>query len=270
MMKSKIVIGIVGSFFFLLLSSFWRSDDIFFLKRAFQFKANFFVNDHLGNYYLVGKHKIQKVVNGDSLVQFHQRTNWGDISSVDASNPMKIVVFYADYRRVEILDNWMTVLREVNLDDYVYMQANAICGSSTNGFWLYDENSALLKRIDDSGNLVRQSISTRQSIGKVLQVKYLQERNGKVYLSDPQVGIVVFDMFGTYIKTLPILGTNQFFVYLDKIYFFTDGKIMSYDTESLQFSTIGIDNQVIENAILVRNNYITTRADSVFVYGYKQ
>jgi hypothetical protein len=164
----------------------------------------------------------------------------------------------------------MTVLREVNLDDYVYMQANAICGSSTNGFWLYDENSALLKRIDDSGNLVRQSISTRQSIGKVLQVKYLQERNGKVYLSDPQVGIVVFDMFGTYIKTLPILGTNQFFVYLDKIYFFTDGKIMSYDTESLQFSTIGIDNQVIENAILVRNNYITTRADSVFVYGYKQ
>lgn len=270
MTKSKYVFGLIISFLVVLLFSFGRNDDIFFLKRAFQFKANFLVNDHLGNYYLVGKHKIQKVVNGDSLVQFHQRTNWGDISSVDASNPMKIVVFYADYRRVEILDNWMTVLREVNLDEYVYMQANAICGSSTNGFWLYDENSALLKRIDDSGNLVRQSISTRQSIGKVLQVKYLQERNGKVYVSDPQVGIVVFDMFGTYIKTLPILGANQFFVHLDKIYFFNEGKIMSYDTESLQFSTIGIDNQSIENAILVKNNYITTRGDSVFVYGYKQ
>lgn len=269
-MKSNVVLGAFAFLISLFLISFSKNGDLFFLKRAFQFKANYLVNDHLGNFYLVGKHKIQKVVNGDSLVQFHQRTNWGAISSVDASNPMKIVVFYADYRKVEILDNWMTVLREVNLDDYVYMQANAICGSSTNGFWLYDENSALLKRIDDSGNLVRQSISTRQSIGKVLQVKYIQERNGKVYVSDPLVGIVVFDMFGTYIKTLPILGANQFFVYLDKIYFFRDGKIMSYDTESLQFSTIGIDNQSIDNAILVKNNYITTRGDSVFVYGYKQ
>jgi len=252
----------------MMLLSFSSSESSFVFKKSMAIKANALYADHLGYYYIVGKDKIQKVHPSDSLTQFHQRQGLGPITSIDVTNPMKTLVYFNDYRTIEILDNWMTLMREINLDDYGYMQISAVCNSSTNGIWFYDENSATLKRIDDAGNLLRQSISTRQSINKVLRVSSMLEKNGVLYLADPTTGVFTFDMFGNYIRTLPLIGVNKMRIQNDKIYYFTRGKFYGYQAETFATDELTLPDSTVIDAILLKNKLVTLSLDSVKVYTY--
>jgi hypothetical protein len=240
----------------------------FLLLKTIPFKGTELFADHLGYYYLVGKDKIQKVHPSDSLTQFHQRQGLGPITSIDVTNPMKTLVYFNDYRTIEILDNWMTLVREIKLDDYGYMQISAICNSSTNGIWFYDENSATLKRIDDAGNLLRQSVSTRQSINKVLRVSSMIEKNGVLYLADSSAGVFTFDMFGNYMRTLPLRGVQKMMIQNDKIYYFEKGKFFGYQPETLTFDELNLPDSTVMDAVLLKNKLVTLSNDSVKVYIY--
>ncbi len=253
----------------LLLMSSSGDVQYFTPKKNIAFKAQQIIADHIGFYYLVTRDKVQKVHYNDSLTQFHQRQNIGAITTVDVSNPMKTILYYRDYRKVEILDTWMSMIREIDLDEYGYMQVSAVCGSSTNGIWLYDENSAQLKRINDGGELVLQSVSSRQSMNKVLHVSYLLEKNAKVYVADPEIGIVLFDMFGSYIKTLPIRGIQKFSIFADQIVFFNAGKIYNYNPLTLETKELILPDSTVTDAALLKNKLVTIGSDSVRIYTYK-
>lgn len=242
---------------------------VFKQQKNIAFKATQIYADHLGFYYLVTRDKVQKVNLNDSLTQFHQRQNIGAITTLDVSNPMKTIIYYRDYRKVEILDTWMSMIREIDLDEYGYMQVSAVCGSSTNGIWLYDENTAQLKRINDGGELILQSVSTRQSINKVLHVNYLLEKNATIYVSDPDVGIVLFDMFGSYLKTLPLKGVKKFAIFSDQIVFFDSGKIFNYNPFTLETKELALPDSTVKDAVLLKNKLATIDNDSVRIFSYK-
>lgn len=242
---------------------------VFKQQKNIAFKATQIYADHLGFYYLVTRDKVQKVNLNDSLTQFHQRQNIGAITTLDVSNPMKTIIYYRDYRKVEILDTWMSMIREIDLDEYGYMQVSAVCGSSTNGIWLYDENTAQLKRINDGGELILQSVSTRQSINKVLHVNYLLEKNATIYVSDPDVGIVLFDMFGSYLKTLPLKGVKKFAIFSDQIVFFDSGKIYNYNPFTLETKELALPDSTVKDAVLLKNKLATIDNDSVRIFSYK-
>jgi hypothetical protein len=253
----------------ILISGFSEERAYFTFQKSIAFKAREIYSDHIGNYYLVTRDKVQKVNLTDSLTQFHQRQNIGAITTVDVSNPMKTIIYYRDYRKVEILDTWMSMIREIDLDEYGYMQVSAVCGSSTNGIWLYDENTAQLNRITDGGDLILQSVSTRQSMNKVLHVSYLLEKNAKVYVSDPEVGIVQFDMFGSYIKTLPLKGVKKFSIFSDQIVFFDQGKIYNYNPLTLETKELILPDTKVIDATLLKNKLVAIDNDSVRIYSFK-
>ena len=54
-----------------------------------------------------------------------------------------------------------------------------------------------------SGNLL-------QTTGQRILPNFLTEYDQRVYLNDPQQGILVFDAFGTYLKTIPVKGLFHF------------------------------------------------------------
>jgi len=64
----------------------------------------------------------------------------------------------------------------------------------------------------------------------------MQENESRLYVNDPAQGILVFDLFGTYMRTIPIKGAKSFEVRGDRIFHFQEGALHVYDMR--RFDTV--------------------------------
>ena len=78
---------------------------------------------------------------------------------------------------------------------------------------------------------------------------FLIEYLNWVYLNDPANGIHVFDIFGTYFKTIPLTGLDRIQIRGNNIYFFKDGQFQSYNMKSFEQAVLEVPE---ENPIHVR------------------
>ncbi|PWU02062.1 MAG: hypothetical protein C5B52_06145, partial [Bacteroidetes bacterium] len=77
--------------------------------------------------------------------------------------------------------------------------------SYDNNIWVYDEQASKLKKIGDDGRLLLETVDLRQAMDQVPSPEKIIDRDGFVYLYDPEVGIFVFDYYGTLKNKIPIL-----------------------------------------------------------------
>ena len=109
------------------------------------------------------------------------------------------------------MDNTLSPTSKViDLTDLELDETSLVCRSYNDGIWYYDpirfeliRKNQELKTTNTSGNLAN-------ILSINIQANYLVEHNNKVYLNDPKNGILVFDNFGTYLKTIPIYGVSSF------------------------------------------------------------
>ena len=112
-----------------------------------------FTADNLGNIYgLTSGNQLKKIgLNGDSLAVFNDVRKYGKLFSVDASNPLRLVLFYKDFGIIVLLDRFLNLRTTINLRTLNIFQVRAICQSYDNGIWLYDEQEAKLKKLNEEG-----------------------------------------------------------------------------------------------------------------------
>lgn len=182
--------------------------------------VSFFTTDHLGNCYLVTENGLFKYdLDGKLLSSFSQK-NFGTIQLVDATDPLKVLIFNKDFSSAITLDTKLTVQSTFNLRDLNLQQPILICVSRHDGYWIYDKQSNQLKKINASLQPVHESSDLSQIINSELNPVFLVESEKWLWLSNPSSGVLIFDMFGTYLKTLEIkdsIDINNFQVNNDKI-----------------------------------------------------
>ncbi|MCU0345753.1 MAG: hypothetical protein MUC59_02340 [Saprospiraceae bacterium] len=105
--------------------------------------------------------------------------------------------------------------------------------ASDGALWVYDEASFLLKKITADGTVAVQGNDLSLSVGRSLHPNFLLEREQTVFVSDPAVGVLVFDVFGQYRKTLPLLGLTEFQVMDDQLIYGKDGQLWSFHLTAL-------------------------------------
>src|SRR4051812_5566844 len=105
--------------------------------------------DNIGNIYLViNNEQLKKLdVNGDSIAVYNDVKRYGKISSVDASNPFKVLVFYKESSTIVILDRLLSVKNIVDLRKNHIQQVKAIRLSYDNNIWLYDEAEGKIRKV---------------------------------------------------------------------------------------------------------------------------
>lgn len=75
----------------------------------------------------------------DSLSLQYQNLSLGKISKVDILNPLKIIVFYAEFNSVVILDNQLNEVQKISFSKLeTPVLASAIGVSGQNKLWVYD------------------------------------------------------------------------------------------------------------------------------------
>ncbi|MCW3079305.1 MAG: hypothetical protein JWR87_735 [Segetibacter sp.] len=157
-----------------------------------------FTTDHLGNMYLLTATNQVKKVNerGDSIAVYNDVRRYGKVYSIDATNPLKILVYYKDFSTIIILDRLLNIRGMVNLRQQNILQATAITTSYDNNIWVFDELENKLKKIDDTGRVLTESSDFRQIFDSVPTPNAMYDRDGQLYLYDPSKGLLVFDYYG--------------------------------------------------------------------------
>lgn len=192
--------------------------------------------DNLGNPFVVNGDELVKFRDNGTLFRLYSNKALGTITSVDVRNPLKIIVFYRDFSRIVFLDNTVTengnpiYLEEIDLE-----QTSLVCASYDNGFWVFEPVHYRLIRFDQQLQETARILHLNQLLGGEFQPVYMCEQENRLYMSDPKRGILEFDIFGTYIKTIPIKGLYKFQVIGDVLFYSDEpGMLKAFGLKTLR------------------------------------
>lgn len=127
----------------------------------------------------------------------------GTPTSFDVSNPLRILVFYAEFAMVRVLDNNLIAQSELQLRPLGILQPRVMAGSPDQGIWVYDDISGTLSKINTQLGKAAVSVDLSQLLGKRPAPIALKAVNDWVVMLCP-AELIVFDQFGTKVKTIPL------------------------------------------------------------------
>lgn len=187
-------------------------------------EAEKMTSDNLGNVYLIKDESIFKYDSLGTLQKTFSNKTFGAITSADATNALRIILFYKDFNRVVTLDNTLSQNGEpLTLETIGFPMTSLVAASHDNGLWLYDMRNFELIRLNRNLQVEHRSGNLSQILGIELQPNFLIEKDNRVFLNNPGTGILLFDVFGTYSKTLPVTGLKSFQVVDNSVIFYKEG-----------------------------------------------
>lgn len=213
--------------------------------------------DNLNNIYSVANNEIVKYDSeGKYFSKFSDKT-WGAIHHVDASNPLKILVFYKDFSKIIFLDNMLGQTGStIFLEKLGLEQAQLACSSHNNGIWIFNQLNFELIRLAQTLEITNRTGNLGQVLAINMAPNFMLQHNNFLYLNNPETGILVFDSFGTYYKTIPIKGLSSFQVRDDDIVFIQKNKVGTFNLKSLKASIIAESDTGLVKANVEKNRLI--------------
>lgn len=194
-------------------------------------KNKTFSLDELGYLYLI-TNRNELIRYTPNLVEQYAYSNerLGSITSVDANNPLKLLLFYENYQTIIMLDNLLGDIGRYNLFDLGFNDVEAVGISNDNNVWLYDPIDYKLKKIDNSGKLLVESITMYNEGLEYIRPDFLVEKGNKVFLYDKNHGFYLFDNLGQYLYSIPMKEIDSYQVVSENmILFLKDEIIHNYD-----------------------------------------
>jgi hypothetical protein len=241
------------------------------LIKTIPFKGTYMKMDNFGSTYVVNeKNELHKFKANGDFVHFYSIVGIGKIGFVDVSNPRKVLTYYPRYTTIKILDVTLSDKGSVNLLNSGFDRVNALCLSLDNNIWIYDEITFRLKKLNDNLDIIRQSEDLTTLLQAPVKPNFILEKDNLLFVNDPEIGILVFDIYSTYIKTIPIKGLKEFQKLKDQIFYFHEGKMQSYHLKALQFSEIQlpeINDSIIDVKIQAEHLAILTQ-NELLLYSY--
>lgn len=224
-----------------------------------------FTTDNLGNTYTLtlDNQVVKYSPDGSEQFRYPNRT-LGEASLLDATNPFHLLLFFPQHQTVLMLDRTMNLSSQINLFQLGFQGVKAVGMASDGRLWVYDETSFLLKKIAADGTVVVQGNDLSLAVGQSLLPVFLVEREQTVFLSDPNIGVLVFDAFGQYRKTIPILGLSEFQVMGDQLIYAKDGRLWSFHLTALLEKPFSLPFELKPNAkARVTNDQLLLLEDGV-------
>ena len=177
-------------------------DSTLHLKLVKTIKGDFkdFEIDNLGNVFLIStSNQLKKLDNKyDSIAIFNNSKKYGDIFSIDVSNPLRVLVYYKDFATILMLDRQLNGKNVIDLRQHNIFQVSAIAQSFDNRIWLFDEEDNMLKKIDEYGKVLLKTPDFRilfDGTPNYVPNKII-DMNGLLYLYHPKGGWKLFDYYG--------------------------------------------------------------------------
>lgn len=202
--------------------------------RAIRGPFDLFTTDDLGNVYaLKGDVLLLFDAQGRQLARNSLNT-FGPITRIDAFSSLKPLIFSRQQGQLALLDNTLSVQAStIDLPRNGFAQVTQVCMSVQNSFWFFDEREMCLIRVDAQLRPLANTGRLDQLLGFTPHPTYMVELDGWLYVCDPGNGVLLFDLFGAYARTLPVKGAERMEVRNGRIWYVQDGKLMAYTMRDL-------------------------------------
>jgi len=227
--------------------------------------------DQLNNIYGVLKGEIVKYDSEGKLLTRYSYKLIGEDVKLDVTNPMKVILYSEDQMTLIFLDSRLGELRqEINLFNQGYEQISLAATSHSNGFWLYDPINFKLIRFDQNFKKERESLNIAQLLRVEFYPTDMIEVDNKVYLTDPKNGIYVFDVYGNYIKRIPLKDISSLRISDRRLFFTRGGKLYGHNLIDQAEESVQLDAPVLSSYDVNRNLICAVSAKGIIIYKPKE
>ena len=251
-----------------------QQDSFFLLERTLKGNFTELQVDNLDNIYLLsGSGQLKKFnKNGDSVGVFNDVRRYGRIHSIDISNPLKTLLYFKDFGTVVILDRFLSRRDVLDLRKLNLLQVKAIAQAYDNGFWVFDEQEARIKHLNDAGQIIDQFTDFRLLFDQMPSPRILVDQNKMLYAYDSNLGIYLFDYYGSFKKRLPYTGWKEFTVINGVILGRSEDTLYRYDPVRMELTQIPVQ-PALKAALRIRitpEHLYVLYADRLDIFLYKR
>jgi len=221
------------------------------------------VDDFENSYYIKHNTLYKKT---PQTTYSYANSQLGEITSVDITNSLKILIFYRDFNTVLLLDNRLNELTiPINFTTESFSKNITFTSiSSNNNLWLYSLDDHILQLWNHQ---TRKTQFTSQPITSFID-NFIPIRQFSTYKSCWLVGernILKFNEYGTFIESYEV--NNSDLKTFDEGYIVLEDKILFYQDPSRELTLIDINPVVIIKSFYVNTNHIYIfDGTKIFVY----
>ena len=230
-----------------------------------------FTTDRLRQAYVLTADNVVNKYTAEGDLQFtYPNRTMGDAAILDATNPFHLLLFFPGHQTVLLLDRTMNPVVQFNLMQHGIYQSGAVGMSGDGKLWVYDETGFRLRKLKSDGTVELEGNDMSMLLREGIRPVSLVERDQLVYVNDPAAGILVFDVFGRYQRTLPLPGIGSFQVMEDQLIYLRAGKLYSYHLLMMQERTIALPAVAgaVKAVNVQKGRLYLMGEDRIWVYGF--
>jgi hypothetical protein len=237
------------------------------LEKSIECKGSFIAADKMGNVYVIDGNSLIRYDSTASETSTYSNVSDGQFTSVDLTDPMKIMLFCREFGHLRFFDNTLSQKgSDIALSELGYSNATLACVSYASGFWIYDPSSIQLIRFDNSLTQSQFTGNIAQLAGFEINPVFLIENDNLVYLADTSNGILVFDRYGTYLRNLPFKNVKSLQFNGDVLIMFTGKEMDAYNVVSQSESFLTLTEASNTTACLSRGKLYVLTGSEMKIY----
>lgn len=196
--------------------------------------------DNLGRLYVVNDRNT--IINyKPDLTEQYQYANKksGTVTSLDVTNPLKIVVFFDDFNQVKILDNTLSLITELDLSAR-FADVSACSVTNDGNLWIFDPVQFKLIKIRENGTVIFESSNVNDFGMAGVRITDIREKGNYVMLCDRDKGFYFFDNLGQYLYHFPVTTGIKSVQFDGKnVYYYSGTGLKSYSVRLKEVLMIG-------------------------------
>jgi len=185
---------------------------------------------------------------GKEVFEYSDNT-LGRISVFDVGNPLQLLVFHRDFQVVKIFDRTLTESSRIDLNKLDLFEVRAVGSANDNRIWIFDELNQELLKIDKNGKVQGRNNDLRLRLNMAATPTRIIDYKNKVYLFDPNQGILIFNAFGEYLSKRAFSHLGEFNYFNGKLFYRSYSDLVTYNLEDgTQESNLFLEELLDEDA----------------------
>ncbi|UII33052.1 hypothetical protein LVD17_04320 [Fulvivirga ulvae] len=222
--------------------------------------------DRLNHIYIADKKGNLNQYSNTSLIQTFSPQQTGSITLVEAWNPLKIFVFYADFQEYAFLDRFLSASQRFKAPELSRF-SGMMTMSTDNNLWIVDYINFGLRKYNISfGDYTINTPFDLILDPDKYEITFIREYQNLVFISDKNSGILVFDNLGNYLKKIQVKGVSHFSFTGDDLYYIAEGALISTNIYSGKKSALPLPKEALF-AFLYEDNKLALVSENMLT-GY--
>lgn len=216
-------------------SVFAQAPDSMRLQRTLEVSASFASSDNFSNIYVVtSDNALLKFDSVGRQVAMYTNNRLGTAAMVDASNPLKILVWYPDFQTVVWLDRTLNEMGRLNFSQAELYSVRCVAMAFDGNIWAFDDAISKLVKLNLEGMVLLESQALNVNFPRRFSATRLRDNGQRVYLNDPANGLCTLDQYANLEKVYNTFSIHDFEIVGDWLCYLENGQLCLQRQDRLQ------------------------------------